>query len=58
MRINNVYKSFAEFVAHHGDEPFESFFAAACTWRKTLCAERVFGVHNVYAEHGSERNLF
>lgn len=43
MEINNVYKSFAEFVARHGDEPFESFFAAACTWRKTLCAERVFG---------------
>lgn len=43
MRINSsVYKSFAEFVARHGDEPFESFFAAACTWRKTLCAERVF----------------
>ena len=43
MRINSsVYKSFAEFVARHGDEPFESFFATACTWRKTLCAEKVF----------------
>ena len=35
-------KSFAEFAARHGGEQFGSFFAAACMWRKTLCAERVF----------------